>query len=160
MNTLSQEINNSSKVTNEHRDRLAFVYVRQSSFFQVEHHLESQRRQYDFHKTALELGWPKEKVVVVDEDQGQSGSSPGARSGFGRIIMGVGAGEVGIVMSLEASQLPSRVGWNRGATVTRTGLVAISGLVGACIRIWRWVSSPIPPPRVARGTACHLRARR
>ncbi|MFC1482497.1 recombinase family protein [Myxococcota bacterium] len=105
MSTLSNQISNSDKVTDVHRERLAFVYVRQSSYYQVEHHLESQRRQYDFHKLALELGWPRERVVVVDEDQGQSGSCPGARSGFGRIIMGVGGGEVGIVMSLEASRL-------------------------------------------------------
>lgn len=105
MNTLSHQISNSSKVTAGHRDRLAFVYVRQSSYHQVEHHLESQRRQYDLSKMALELGWPEEKVVVVDEDQGKSGSCPGARSGFGRIIMGVGSGKCGIVMSLEASRL-------------------------------------------------------
>jgi DNA invertase Pin-like site-specific DNA recombinase len=103
--TAASAVNNSSKVTDEHRSRLAFVYVRQSSYYQVEHHLESKRRQYNLHEMALDLGWTKEKVVVVDEDQGQSGSCPGARSGFGRIITSVGRGDVGIVMSLEASRL-------------------------------------------------------
>jgi DNA invertase Pin-like site-specific DNA recombinase len=98
-------INGDSKVAQYHRDRLAFVYVRQSSLYQVEHHRESQRRQYDFHKMALDLGWTRDKVVVVDEDQGQSGSCPGAREGFGRIITAVGRGEAGVVMSLEASRL-------------------------------------------------------
>jgi hypothetical protein len=51
-------INGSSKITPEHLDRVAFVYVRQSSYYQVEHHLESQRRQYDLHKMAVDRVLP------------------------------------------------------------------------------------------------------
>ena len=56
--------------------------------------------------------------------------------------------------------LPSLVGWSRGAKATRTGSVQFSELVGAPRRAWRGVISPIPSSCVARGIACHLRARR
>ena len=95
----------STKVRAEHLERKAYVYVRQSTYYQVENNLESQRRQYGLTEYALELGWPRERVVVVDEDQGKSGSCANSRSGFGRLVTAVGLGEVGIVMSLEASRL-------------------------------------------------------
>ena len=88
MSTLDYYTSGSGKVTAGHRERLAFVYVRQSTHYQVEHHRESRRRQYDLHKMALDLGWTQQKVVVIDEDQGKSGSCPGARNGFGRIVTG------------------------------------------------------------------------
>lgn len=94
-----------TKVRADHLERKAYVYVRQSTYYQVEHHLESQQRQYAFTERAVELGWPRERVVIIDEDQGKSGSSANQRSGFGRIVTAVGLGEVGIVMSLEASRL-------------------------------------------------------
>jgi DNA invertase Pin-like site-specific DNA recombinase/uncharacterized protein YndB with AHSA1/START domain len=97
--------NTSTKVRADHLDRKAYVYVRQSTLHQVENHLESQRRQYAFAEQAVALGWPCERVVVVDEDQGKSGSCPNNRSGFARLVTAVGLGEVGIVMSLEASRL-------------------------------------------------------
>lgn len=105
MNPQSNAINGSSKVGSSHRERLAFVYVRQSTCYQVENNRESQRRQYDLRELAINLGWPEERIIVIDEDQGHSGSRPGARGGFARIIMGVGARKAGIVMSLEASRL-------------------------------------------------------
>lgn len=95
----------STKVCIEHLERKAYVYVRQSTYYQVENNLESQRRQYDLTEYALELGWPHERIIVVDEDQGKSGSTANNRSGFGRLVTAVGLGEVGIVMSLEASRL-------------------------------------------------------
>src|SRR3989304_3261941 len=95
----------STKVRAEHLERKAYVYVRQSTYYQVENNLESQRRQYGLTEYAFELGWPRERVVVVDEDQGKSGSCANNRSGFGRLVTAVGLGEVGIVMSLEASRL-------------------------------------------------------
>ena len=95
----------SSKVQAEHFGRMAYVYVRQSSPYQVEHHRESQRRQYDLVAWATAAGWAKERVVVVDEDQGQSGAIAHARGGFERLAAAVGRGEVGIVISLEVSRL-------------------------------------------------------
>jgi DNA invertase Pin-like site-specific DNA recombinase len=93
------------KVRTEHQDRTAFVYVRQSSMRQVRGNLESQRRQYEFAEEAATLGWSRERIVVIDEDQGKSGALPGTRAGFGRLVGAVARGEVGIVMSLEVSRL-------------------------------------------------------
>ena len=93
------------RVLAEHLERKAYVYVRQSTLYQVENNLESQRRQYNIAEEALQLGWSRELVVVIDEDQGRSGSCANQRSGFGRLVTAVGLGEVGIVMSLEASRL-------------------------------------------------------
>jgi len=93
------------KIGTEHLERSAYVYVRQSSYYQVEHHCESKARQYNLVHWAKELGWPAERVVVVDEDQGKSGAHANMRTGFGRVVTAVGRGEVGIVMSLEASRL-------------------------------------------------------
>ena len=69
-----------SKIRAEHLALSAFVYVRQSSLRQVRNHLESQRRQYAFADQAAALGWSRERVVVVDEDQGKSGAIPQART--------------------------------------------------------------------------------
>lgn len=93
------------KITTAHRARLAFVYVRQSSMQQVRHNRESQRRQYDFAEQATMLGWSRDRVVIIDEDQGKSGAIAHARSGFGRLVNAVARGETGIVMSLELSRL-------------------------------------------------------
>ncbi len=94
-----------SKIRPEHLERSALVYVRQSSLRQVRENLESQRRQYDFAAQARSLGWGEHKVVIIDEDQGKSGATPQARSGFGRLVAAVAQREVGIVMSLEVSRL-------------------------------------------------------
>jgi DNA invertase Pin-like site-specific DNA recombinase len=93
------------KVCAEHQERVAFVYVRQSCMRQVRHNLESQRLQYGFAEQAAHLGWSRERIVIIDEDQGQSGSLPQARCGFGGMVAAVARGEAGIVMSLELSRL-------------------------------------------------------
>ncbi len=101
---MSSSKERSPKIQGEHLDRKAYVYVRQSTPYQVENHLESQRRQYALAERAVEFGWPRERVVVVDEDQGKSGARAGDRRGFGRIVTAVGMGDAGIVMSLEVSR--------------------------------------------------------
>ena len=102
-----------SKISTEHLQRLAFVYVRQSSPHQVRNNLESQRRQYAFADQAVELGWGRDRVVVVDEDQGKTGTIPDSRCGFGNLVGAVARGEVGIVMSLELSRLSRNdADWN------------------------------------------------
>jgi hypothetical protein len=101
---MQAEALSTKKVLAEHLERKAYVYVRQSTFYQVENNLESQRRRYGLAEEALQLGWSRELVVVIDEDQGRSGSCANQRSGFGRLVTAVGLGEVGIVMSLEASR--------------------------------------------------------
>ncbi|MGA8056289.1 MAG: recombinase family protein [Burkholderiales bacterium] len=94
-----------SKIKLAHTQRGAFVYVRQSSPAQVEHNRESTDRQYALVDRAVELGWTREQVTVVDEDLGLSGSSTHKRSGFARLIAAVAMRLVGIVLGLEVSRL-------------------------------------------------------
>ena len=91
------------KISDGHLSRPAYVYVRQSTVFQVEHNLESQRRQYGLVERAKDLGW--QQVEVIDEDMGCSGSGSVKRKGFERLVAAVCLGEVGAVLSLEASRL-------------------------------------------------------
>jgi DNA invertase Pin-like site-specific DNA recombinase len=95
----------SHKISAEHLQRNAYVYVRQSSSWQVENNLESQRRQYRFADWATELGWSATQVVVLDEDQAKSGALAGTRSGCGKLVTAVAGEQVGIVLSLELSRL-------------------------------------------------------
>jgi DNA invertase Pin-like site-specific DNA recombinase len=92
-------------VTAEHRRRLAYLYVRQSSLQQVQDHRESTARQYDLQRRAQALGWSADQIVVIDEDLGLSGASAAERSGFQRLVAEVGLGRVGLVMGLEVSRL-------------------------------------------------------
>lgn len=102
------------KIGAHHVARTAFVYVRQSTSHQVRNHLESQRRQYDLVGQIAELGWPKERIVLVDEDQGKSGASAGTRAGFGRLVAAVARSEAGIVSCLEMSRLArNNVDWHQ-----------------------------------------------
>ena len=86
----------------EHLERKAFVYVRQSSDFQVRHHVERQRLQYKLADHARELGFCQ--VEVIDDDQGESGDGR-LRSGFDRLLTAVCRGQAGLILSLEASRL-------------------------------------------------------
>ena len=95
----------SSKVKLSHTQRAACVYVRQSTPGQVEHNRESTARQYALAERARQLGWPKEHVVIIDEDLGLSGSSTDKRSGFARLTNEVALAHVGIVLGLEVSRL-------------------------------------------------------
>jgi len=95
----------SSKVTADHLRRDAYLYVRQSTLYQVANNTESARRQYDLRGRAVALGWPAEKVTVIDIDQGQSGASAADREGFQRLVAEVSLGRAGIVLGLECSRL-------------------------------------------------------
>jgi DNA invertase Pin-like site-specific DNA recombinase len=81
------------------------IYVRQSTLAQVRKRTTSTARQYDLVQRAVDLGWPRERVVVIDDDQGQSGASAADRDGFQRLVADVGLGRVGAVLSLEVSRL-------------------------------------------------------
>ena len=93
------------KITTEHRAKLAYVYIRQSSLAQVTHHQESTDLQYQLVDRAEQLGWPREQVKIIDEDLGKSGASAEQRSGFQHLISEVGLGRVGLVLSFDASRL-------------------------------------------------------
>ena len=74
------------KIRPAHLDRAAYIYVRQSSPFQVQNNHESRMRQYARAEWAVQAGWSAERVMVVDEDQGETATSPGARAGFARLV--------------------------------------------------------------------------
>jgi len=93
----------SEKITPRHLERQAFVYVRQSTLYQVRHNQESQRRQYALAERARTLGF--REVVVVDDDLGRSGAGTVERRGFARLLEAVCGGHVGAVLALEASRL-------------------------------------------------------
>lgn len=95
----------SEKIRDEHLERLAIVYVRQSTQQQVLEHRESTARQYALADRAVALGWPAAAVEVIDEDQGHSGSSAEGRSGFQRLLAEVSFDRVGIILGLEMSRL-------------------------------------------------------
>jgi DNA invertase Pin-like site-specific DNA recombinase len=95
----------SDKITDEHLQRLAIVYVRQSTQQQVLEHRESTARQYALVDRAVALGWPAAAVEVIDEDQGHSGSSAEGRSGFQRLLAEVSSDRVGLILGLEMSRL-------------------------------------------------------
>lgn len=91
------------KITGAHRERSAYIYIRQSTLQQVQHNIESSRRQYGLRERAAALGFGS--VVVVDEDLGISGTGTKQRPGFSRLLAAVCDGEVGAVFALEASRL-------------------------------------------------------
>jgi len=93
------------KITISHLRRAAVIYVRQSTLAQVERNIESTARQYDLVSRAVELGWPRQAVRVIDDDLGVSGASTTGRSGFAELAAQVGLGQGGIVLSLEVSRL-------------------------------------------------------
>jgi DNA invertase Pin-like site-specific DNA recombinase len=93
------------KVTARHLKRNAYLYVRQSTLRQVFENTESTERQYALRQRAVALGWTQDRVIVIDDDQGQSGASMVGRDGFQRLVADVGMGRAGIVMGLEVSRL-------------------------------------------------------
>lgn len=95
----------SDKILSRHWDRLAIVYVRQSTPQQVLQHQESTRLQYGLKSRAMALGWPEDRVLVIDDDLGCSGSSAEGRLGFQRLVSEVGLDHVGIVLGVEISRL-------------------------------------------------------
>ncbi len=129
---------NTVKIQSLHYERTAYVYVRQSTPWQVLENRESTERQYHLRERAVQLGWPASHVEVIDEDQGRSGSSATHRSGFQRLVTEVGLGKVGIVLMLEASRLArNNSDWYR--------LIEICGLTRTLIGDESAVYSPREP---------------
>lgn len=102
---LSTSLAVEERITTAHRAKLAYVYVRQSSPGQVRHHQESTELQYRLVERVVLLGWPRERVQVIDDDLGKSGASSDERFGFQRLIAEVGLNKAGLVISLDASRL-------------------------------------------------------
>lgn len=95
----------SSKVVNQHLERLAIVYVRQSSTKQVAENIESTQLQYQLVDRATALGWPRARIDVIDDDLGISGRSIEGRAGFQRLLAEVSLEHVGMVLGIEMSRL-------------------------------------------------------
>lgn len=93
------------KIHRHHCERMAMVYIRQSTVQQVERHQESTRLQYALVDRAFQFGWPRESIVVIDDDLGRSGASIEGRLGFQRLVAEVGLGHVGLVLGVEMSRL-------------------------------------------------------
>ena len=98
-------MNGEGKITGVHLDRLAVVYLRQSSMAQVRSHTESTTRQYGLQDEAVRLGWARREVVVIDTDLGVSGRWGVARAGFTELVGRVCSGEVGAIFGIEISRL-------------------------------------------------------
>jgi len=93
------------KIHADHLQRNAYLYVRQSSVRQVYEHAESTKRQYALADRAVALGWPRQNIITIDSDLGQSGSTVANRDGFKKLVAEVGMGHAGIVIGIEVSRL-------------------------------------------------------
>jgi hypothetical protein len=93
------------KIASRHRERLAIVYLRQSTPQQLKRHQESTRLQYALADLAVDLGWQRERVIIVNDDLGLTGSTIECRLGFQRVMTEVGLCNVGIVLGIEVSRL-------------------------------------------------------
>src|SRR5713226_1427437 len=139
-----------------HCDRLAYVYVRQSTPGQVLENRESTERQYHLQARAVALGWSPSRVEIIDEDQGRTGSTAAHRTGFQRLVSDVGLGRVGIVLMLEASRLArNNSDWYR--------LIEICGLSATLIAdegaVYKMCSS-YSAVKGSRGASCGSSRRR
>jgi DNA invertase Pin-like site-specific DNA recombinase len=102
------------KVKAAHLKRNAYLYIRQSTLRQVFENSESTKRQYALRQKAVALGWPEDRIIVIDTDLGQSGASAADRQGFQRLVTEVSLGRAGIVLGLEVSRLArNSTDWHR-----------------------------------------------
>src|SRR5438874_3178296 len=114
------------KVTQQHLHRDAYLYIRQSTPRQVLENTESTQRQYALRDRAVALGWPLERIHVLDCDLGKSGSQSVGRDGFQKLVSEVALGKAGLVMGLEVSRLArNSADWHR--------LIELCSLAGALI---------------------------
>ena len=154
------------KVAASHLSRDAYLYVRQSTQRQVFDHGESTRRQYALRERAVALGWPTERVVVIDSDLGLSGADSD-REGFQHLVAEVGMGRAGIVLGLEVSRLArNSTDWHRlleicalsetlildedgvyDPVVRRNGIQMAQGRASARTRLQRQTRIPVRNPQ-------------
>lgn len=114
------------KVTSQHLERDAYLYIRQSTPRQVIENIESTQRQYALRDRAVALGWPLERIRVLDNDLGKSGAQAAGRDGFQTLVSDVALGKAGLVMGLEVSRLArNSADWHR--------LIELCSLAGALI---------------------------
>ena len=92
-------------ITDWHLGLLAIIYIRQSTPQQILDHRESRERQYALVNYAIALGWPRDRILIIDDDQGLSGTTAENRSGFHRILAEVTMEHVGLILGIEMSRL-------------------------------------------------------
>jgi DNA invertase Pin-like site-specific DNA recombinase len=103
-----------TRVASHHLSRDAYLYIRQSTLRQVHENGESTRRQYALRDRATALGWPTQRIHIIDQDLGKSGAHSVARDGFQELVAAVGLRKVGIVLGLEVSRLArNSVDWQQ-----------------------------------------------
>ncbi len=121
----------SEKIGPSHLERLAVVYVRQSTAQQVLEHQESTRLQYGLLARAQRMGWAEERVLVIDDDLGKSGASSEGRSGFRRLVSEVSLNHVGMILGVEMSRLArSSKDWHQLLEICAIFATLISDLDG------------------------------
>jgi DNA invertase Pin-like site-specific DNA recombinase len=103
-----------SKIQSHHQQKTAFVYLRQSTMYQVMHNQESTEREYALSQKAIDYGWSPSLVQILDGDLGRSGSNTAGREDFKTLVAEVSMGKVGAIFVLEASRLSrNSADWNR-----------------------------------------------
>jgi len=103
-----------SKVEDCHRRKTAYIYVRQSTMFQVRHHQESTERQYALKDKASQMGWNSSMIRVMDGDLGLSGAQTSGREDFKTLVAEVSMGRAGAIFALEVSRWArSCLDWQR-----------------------------------------------
>lgn len=116
----------STKITETHLQKTAYVYLRQSSMGQVRNHRESTERQYALQELARDFGWPAARIAVLDRDLGKSGTSTTDREDFKTLVADVSLGKAGAVLAIEVSRLArSNADWHR--------LIEICGITGTLL---------------------------
>ena len=107
-------MNGSTKIQPSHKQRQGVVYLRQSSPKQVLMNCESAINQRSLRSRLFELGWRKDQIVLIDDDQGQSGKHAVGREGFQRLVADVSLHKVGIIIGTEVSRLSRNCAdWHR-----------------------------------------------
>ena len=94
-----------SKIRSQHLERLAVIYIRQSTMVQVVRNTESTKLQYGLVDRAVALGWTADRVMTIDDDLGRSGAGGVDRPGFQRMVAEISLGHVGLVVGTDMSRL-------------------------------------------------------
>ncbi len=119
------------KIQSFHQQKMALIYLRQSTMHQVMHNQESTNRQYALEQKALQYGWDQTRIRIMDGDLGQSGNSTAKREDFKLLVAEVSMDKVGAIFVLEASRLSrSSADWNRLlelCSLTRTLIIDQDG---------------------------------
>ncbi len=119
------------KIQSFHQQKMALIYLRQSTMHQVMHNQESTNRQYALEQKALQYGWDPTRIRIMDGDLGQSGNSTAKREDFKLLVAEVSMDKVGAIFVLEASRLSrSSADWNRLlelCSLTRTLIIDQDG---------------------------------